>query len=149
MASGLQLFTTLLLVSLFYSVAVTFIVPTLPNMGDNQVQMFVDNGQTNIMTLSQTMQAGVTSTQNVPLLAAGALIFYSANIIVNLMLNFFTAIPQMITILFYAVATIIPGMSSQITAFAFYFQAIVTIIYILSILVFFMGAVTGRGSSGI
>ena len=109
----------------------------------NQVQTYTGaNGTINIVTLASTMQSGVTNQQNVPLLAFGALIFYSANIIVNLMLNFFTAIPQMITILFSALVFLVPGLAQSMGSgsgglgFIALFQAIVTIIYMLAVLVF-------------
>ncbi len=138
--TGLQVFTTFLLVSMFYAVAVTLIVPTLPNSTSNQVVMFQGDSVINIATLSTSLQSGVSGQTNVPLLDFGALIFYSSNIVLNLMLNFFTAIPQMITILFQAFFYIAPISGDTQIVVSGLFQAIITIIYFIAIITFIMGA---------
>lgn len=143
--TGLQIFTSFLLVSIFYAVAVTLIVPILPDVQGYQLVVGTNsNGVISITNLAASMQQGVTNQTNIPLLDFGALIFYSSNIIINLMLNFFTAIPQMITILFTAFFMMFPIAPGLATNFKIFFQAIVTIIYIIAILTFIMGTRTGR-----
>ena len=142
MAEGLQLFTTFLLVQLFYALAVTLIVPTLPDASLNQVVMFTNsNNVIQISTLKSSLETGVTGQSNIPLLEFGAMIFYTSNIIINLMLNFFTAIPQMITALVSAFLYFVPvvpiAMKQSVVMLV---QAILSIIYSIAILTFIMGA---------
>jgi len=148
--TGLQMFTALLLVQLFYALAVTLIVPTLPGISAYQVVAYTNSmGQTTISTAYAAVQGGVTNSQAIPLLAFGALIFYSAQIIINLMINFFTAIPQMITILFTTLFHLLPFANGAITTgFIAMFQVIVSIIYFIAVLTFLMSIVSGRSSSG-
>jgi hypothetical protein len=142
MAEGLQLFTTFLLVQLFYALAVTLIVPTLPDASLNQVVMFTNsNNVIQISTLKSSLETGVTGQSNIPLLEFGAMIFYTSNIIINLMLNFFTAIPQMITALVSAFLYFVPIVPIKMQqSLIMLVQAILSIIYSIAILTFIMGA---------
>jgi hypothetical protein len=145
MASGLQLFATFILVQFFYAAIVTFIIPTVPGVVENQIMTITSNGSImSVAALSTQLQSGVTGQTGIPLLDFGALIFYTSNIILSLMLNFFTAIPQMLTILLTFGLMLIPIDPTLTGNIKVYFMAIVSIIYFIAIFTFIMGARSGR-----
>jgi len=145
--NALQLFTTLLLVQLFWSLGVSLIVPNMPNATANQVVMFTNsNNVIELGTLQSSISQGITDQQNIPLLEVGALVFYSSATILNIMINFFTAIPQMVTLLMTVLFLFIPlGTSLQITLQTWVF-AIVTVLYFVALFTFLMGTRTNLGS---
>lgn len=145
--NALQLFTTLLLVQLFWSLGVSLIVPNMPNATANQVVMFTNsNNVIELSTLQSSVSQGITDQQNIPLLEVGALVFYSSATILNIMINFFTAIPQMVTLLMTVLFLFIPlGVSLQITLQAWVF-GIVTVLYFVALFTFLMGTRTNLGS---
>lgn len=145
--NALQLFTTLLLVQLFWSLGVSLIVPNMPNAAANQVVMFTNSNNTiELGTLQSSISQGITDQQNIPLLEVGALVFYSSATILNIMINFFTAIPQMVTLLMTVLFIFIPlGTSLQITLQAWVF-GIVTVLYFVALFTFLMGTRTNLGS---
>lgn len=143
MGTGLQVFTSLLMVQMFYALAVTLIVAVVPGIAANQIVAFTNNSSViQFTTLASAMQGGVSNQFNIPLLDFGALIFYSTSILLNLMVNFFTAIPQMLSILVQAIFIFIPiDMNLQIIIKGT-FITIMTILYYLYILSFIMSTRT-------
>lgn len=145
----LQIFTTLLVVQIFWSLSVSLIVPYMPNAANNQVVMF--NNSNNIIelgTLQSSIDQGVQDQTNIPLLETGALIFYSSATILNLMVNFFTAIPQMATLLVSVLFTFIPvDTSIAITVKAWVF-GVVGILYAIALFAFITGTRTNLGGGG-
>ena len=145
--NALQLFTTLLLVQLFWSLSVSLVVPYMPNAASNQVVMFNNsNNMIELSTLQTSISSGITDQQNIPLLEVGALVFYSSATILNIMINFFTAIPQMVTLLMTVFFLFIPiPVGLQITLQAWVF-GIVTVLYFIVLFTFLMGTRTNLGS---
>lgn len=144
-STGLQIFTSLLLVQMFYALGVTLLVPLIPGVAANQVLMYsTGDSVVNFTTLSNSLHSGITSQQSIPLLSLGTLIFYSANIILNLMINFFTAIPQMLTIFISGLFLLIPISQTVQLTVKMVFITIVSVIYFIALFSFIMGAVTGR-----
>jgi len=145
--NALQLFTTLLLVQLFWSLGVSLLIPYMPNALDNQVVMFTNsNNVIELGTLQSSVSQGITDQQNIPLLEVGALVFYSSATILNIMINFFTAIPQMVTLLMSVIFLFIPiGYDLQIVLQTWVF-GIVTVLYFIALFTFLMGTRTNLGS---
>jgi len=146
----LQLFTTLLVVQLFWSFSVTLIVPNMPNAETNQVVMFNNaNNIIEINTLQNSLDQGITDQTNIPLLEVGALVFYSSATILSLMINFFTAIPQMVTLLVHVFFLFIPISGSQEIIVKGWIFGIISVLYIISLFSFITGTRTNLGGSGI
>jgi len=146
----LQLFTTLLVVQIFWSLSVSLIVPFMPNATSNQVIMF--NNSANVLelgTLQSSVNTGISDQTSIPLLETGALIYYSSSTILNIMVNFFTAIPQMATLLVSVVFMFIPvDISTSISIKAWVF-GIVGILYAIALFAFITGTRTNLGGGGI
>jgi len=143
MAQFTQLFTYLLIVQMFYAFSITIFVPLLPDIQQQQVIMYTDEqGVLNFATLGSELEGTVSSQSTVPFLELGTLIFYSTNLIINLVLNFITAIPQMITLLLVTLFTFLPLDQTIQTSVKGIFIAMITIIYYLLLILYIMGART-------
>jgi hypothetical protein len=144
-----QLFIVLLTTQLFYALSVTLLVPFFPNATSNQVVMYTNsNNVINFNTLSESMGQGISNQSSLPILDTGALIFYSSGVILSLMVNFFTAIPQMITALLSGFFFFIPinyTLAFTIKSLAFVFT---TILYYLVLFSYITQTRTGGGILG-
>ena len=101
MVSQLDFFKGILIVQLFYAFAITILVYSMPVDSLNYVTAFSDIG-TNSFTLediSDDVQSSFEQQNNIPVIELGALLFYSGNILIDLLVNFVFAIPQMIGLL--------------------------------------------------
>jgi len=146
----LQLFTTLLIVQIFWSLSVSLIVPYMPNATNNQVVMF--NNSNNVIelgTLQSSIDQGISDQTSIPLLETGALIFYSSATILNLMVNFFTAIPQMATLLISVLFIFIPIDYAIVIVVKTWVFAVVGILYAIALFAFITGTRTNLGGGGI
>lgn len=90
-----------LLMMLFYSSAITVYIHSVPTALAGQL---TDYGQIvgweNPETLAAEMQNTVTKQTKIPIVDIGTLALYSGNVFVDFLLNFITAIPQMISFMF-------------------------------------------------
>jgi len=147
----LQLFTTLLIVQIFWSLSVSLIVPVMPNATSNQLVMF--NNSNNVLeidTLQSSIDQGISDQTSIPLLETGALIFYSSATILNIMVNFFTAIPQMATLLVDVVFKFITTDAGLVRLVKEWVFAVIAILYAIALFAFITGSRTNLGSgSGI
>ena len=137
----LQLFTLLLMVQLFWSMGVTLLVPNMPNAASDQVIMFNNsNGIIDIGILQSSVDAGIGDQTNIPLLEVGALVFYSSATIISLMVNFFAAIPQMVTLLISVFFLLVPSDPIMVLNIRTWVAAIVGVLYAIALFTFIAGA---------
>lgn len=88
-------FKIMIVLMLFYSFAITSLTYAIPDGAKNYVTSFSNDDTTNLQTVSDEIQGSLEQQTNIPVIEVGALVFYSGNIIVDLLLNFLYAIPQM------------------------------------------------------
>lgn len=139
MASGLGTFYSLLLVQIFFGVAVTLLVMALPLSG-NQVAWFSNsNGVMNFTTTATTIQSSMENATKIPLLDFGSLVFYSSNILFNLMINVVFAVPEMLSIFLTILFFFIPIDYSLQIVIKTLFIAIVSILYYIVLISFITG----------
>lgn len=135
----------MLTIQIFWAFAVTGIVATLPADQVALVSVYTtQSGTVNIGTITSELNTGITNQFNIPLLDAGALIFYSGNIVLNLVLNFFTAIPQMFTLFISGIFLFIPIDATLQNSVKLFFGGIIFIYYMLGVLNF----ITATRSAG-
>ena len=99
MGNALQIVSVIILVQLFYAFGITLYTHALGEIPDGANYLDVFNDVANADTLESTgtqLQDSISQQTNIPILEAGALVFYSGNIILDLLLNFATALPQML-----------------------------------------------------
>jgi hypothetical protein len=146
MANASSIFYTLMLMQIFFSLGVTMIVAVLPAAQANQIVIFTNsNNLINVATLSTSMVGGVGSQQTIPLIEFGALIFYSTNIFINLVVNFFFAVPQMIIAFVSVLFFFIPISYTLQLIIKTTGIAVVTIVYYYLLLIYIMGLRAPQG----
>ncbi len=97
MVNVVNLLKLIFIMSAVYAFGMTIFVHALPSDTLTQVDPFSNFAQTISLTnLSQQVESNVEQQTNIPLIEVGALIFFSGNIFLDLVLNFVFAIPQMI-----------------------------------------------------
>lgn len=125
MTSTYGIFKVSILVMLFYGFSITLISHLLPDGAKQQANIFItsDNDISNDAIINE-LESGITRQRDVPIIDLGALVFYSGNFLIDLVLNFLFAVPQMITFFFVGLGTII-------NIDAFIFQQLQTILSVL------------------
>lgn len=143
MGNFTQMFVFLLIVQMFYAFSITIFVPLIPEAQQNQIVMYTDEqGVISFSTIGTEITGAVGSQSTIPFADIGALIFYSTSLILNLVVNFFTAIPQMVTWLLVGLFEFIPITDSIQINVKMLFTAMITILYYFLLILFIMGART-------
>lgn len=146
MKNALSIFMIMLIIQLFYASGVTIIAYSLPAELQDYAQPSTSVASNiDIEQVSGDLEDSLQSQLNIPLIDLGALVFYSGNIIVDLLLNFLTALPQLITLVIDTIFQIM-NVDGQYTIFVQTFlTGIVAIYYFLSLIVLVTN-IRGRGS---
>lgn len=130
-------FKTMLTVQLFWAIAVTILLSVTPIATTNQLSLVqYQNGSFDLLEVKSQFEGIMTSQTNIPFVNAGALIFYSGNLILNLMVNFFTFVPQMFTILLSIIALIIPIDPTLLNTLKLFITVFMGIMYVIALLSF-------------
>jgi hypothetical protein len=143
--SYLSFIKALILISAFYSFTVTIIAHTLP---EPPIPLFSEiQRQANNYELSDVAEKirGTYETQtNLPMVEMAAIIFYSGNLLIDLLANFITAIPSMFTLLVEVVFWIVnvPAPIASLIKLVIYVGA--TAIYLATLINILVTLRTGR-----
>jgi len=146
MKNAISIFMVILLVQLFYATGVTVIAYSLPSVTNE----YVDGAETiasgiDIEDVAADLTNSFDNQLNIPVIELGALVFYSGNILVDLLLNFLTALPQLITQVL-SILFMITGVDSQVQNYIqLFLTGMVTIYYFMSLLVLLTN-IRGRGT---
>lgn len=141
----MNLFVTIVIVQLFYSFAITSVSYAMPEDSLNFVSAFSDiANDINLENVSVQVQDSIESQTNIPIIELGALVFYSGNILIDLMLNFAFAIPEMIGLLTNAFLMLL-NVNSYIWALVQLFASVVvTVMYFIGLMNILIGVRSGR-----
>jgi len=134
--TAMDYFKAILLTQLFYSVAVTMILYSLQGtILTIPIQSFTDlSNNININNVTGDVQNTLTRETQFSVVDLGALALFSGNILLDLLVNFAFALPQMITLLINGIIMLI-GIDAQITIYIQTFAtAVVMIMYFISLL---------------
>ncbi len=146
MANFTNIFMWLLITQIFYSLSITIMVPLIPDAQQNQIVMYLsDEGIINFNSLSASVEGAVESQSSIPFLDYGSLIFYSTSIILNLLINFFTAIPQMVLMLISTLFIFLPFDYSIQTTIKMIFFIVINALYYISLLFYITNQRTSSG----
>jgi len=142
----LQLFKAMVMAMLLYSVSINLIIYAIPDDAKEYVTIFNEDGNTamDIETISEQVQGNLQQQTTVPIIDVGALVFYSGNFIIDLMLNFFLAIPQMFGFIIAGISVLF-GIDTYIThSIEIMFFALFGIMYLLGIISLVLNIRSGR-----
>lgn len=147
MASMWDVFKVILVVQLFYAFAITTYTYALPDDTLNHVTSFSDLADNiDLESVSNDVQDSVEDQINIPVVELGALVFYSGNIILDLLLNFFFALPQMVTLFINGFLQLFTNVDSFImNTLEIFLGVLVTVLYFLGALQLLLN-IRGRGS---
>lgn len=134
--SAMEYFKAILLTQLFYSLAITLLVYSLSPVGfDPSIQSF-SNSSSNVdaTEITSEIQDTLTRQTKVSVVDVGALVLFSGNILLDLLLNFTFALPQMITLLIDGTVKLV-GIDAEITGIVQVFAtALIMIMYFIGLL---------------
>jgi len=148
MTGAMTMMKGALMVQLFYAFAITLIVGLLPAEAVVYAQPFQDIGDDiSLKDVSEDVQGSVDDQVSIPLVELGALVFYSGNILIDLILNFFTAIPQMVVLLIQGVTFFLPIPADAMAAFQLFLTVVVGVFYFINVLELLANIRTGRSIS--
>lgn len=129
----------------FYSVSITLITHYLPSDAQVQISSFTNVGAgVNLNDTASQVQGSLDQQLNLPLVEVGALVFYSGNILLDLLLNFVFAIPQMIGLLITGLCNLVNipsfiGMTVQVFA-----SVVLVVLYIIGLIQLVTSVRSGR-----
>jgi len=137
MAQGLEAFKVMITAQIFWSFVFTLLVYTLPGADQGQLALItMHNGTTELATIGDQFESAVTNQTNIPIVEIGALLFYSGNILIDLILNFAFAIPEMFTMLLNILFFVFPIAGNIQTTVELFFLALIGVGYAIGILQF-------------
>jgi len=144
--SAYKYFVWIIVIQLFYSFGVTTLSHAFSLYNINNIYFIeMQNITTDITNITNQIESTTQAQMNIPLIDLGALVFYSGNIIIDLMLNFFFAVPSMFSILtnfFLMFFNLDSFLSAQLKLFVF---SAISILYFMSLLAFILN-IRSRGS---
>jgi hypothetical protein len=98
--SSLNYFKGVILVQLFYAFCITLFVYSLPPDEVPFLQSYSNLSEDISMeTISDDVENTLTQQTQIPVVELGALVLFSGNILIDLLVNFAFALPQMVTLL--------------------------------------------------
>ena len=138
-------FGWIIIIQLIFAFTITMILYALPSDTINYVSNYELEHGADLKDVSQEIQGSVDQQFNLPLIDLGALVFYSGNIIIDLILRFFFAIPEMLSILLGTIFTFVgidPYISGMLQILIW---AIVSALYMINIIRFLLN-IRARGA---
>lgn len=146
MAEGLmKAFQVIIIIQLFYAFSITILAYSMPDNAINYVDSFSDvANDINLDSVTTDLQDSVESSLNIPIIELGALVFYSGNILVDLLLNFAFAIPEMIGLIINGFMFIFNVDSYLFAIVELFTGAIIVALYFIGLISLLLNVRSGR-----
>lgn len=143
--STMEWFKVTLLMMLFYSFAINILVYSMPDEALPYVTGFSDlAGEISLEGVSEDVQDSVEEQTNIPVLELGALVFYSGNILIDLILNFAFAIPEMAGLVLTGILMLLNIDTQIANIMQLFFSVTIMVIYFIGIIQLLTGIRSGR-----
>jgi hypothetical protein len=140
----MEYFKTIVTIMLFYSFCINVITYAMPSDALQYVTSFSDLG--NSITTSDItgeIEDSLSQQTNIPVIDVGSLVFYSGNFLLDLLLNFMFAIPEMIGLLVTAFCMLV-NLDTSLAAYVSIFAAAITsALYLIGAIQFILGIRSG------
>lgn len=136
MAGTFEYFKFIVILQLLFAFSITSIVYVLPDEAKQQIVLFEPVHSPDIDEYAVDVEDTIGKEMNVPLVDMGTLLFFSGNVVVDLMLNTILAIPEMVVILVSGLLYLFPidvYLAVQLKVFIF---AAIAIIYVIMLIAF-------------
>lgn len=146
MANEMDYFKAILLIQLFFSFCITILAYSLPADSINYVDPFSSVAdKINPQNVSNQIESSTRSALKVPVIELGALIFYSGNILIDMMLNFVYAVPEMIGLLLHGFNMLFNIDTTILNSIQIFISVLCTILYFIGIFTLLTN-IRGRGA---
>lgn len=143
--STISLFKTIILVQLFYAFAITILSHGMPADALHYVDPFSSiTDDISLKGVSSDIQGSLEKQTNVPVIELGALVFYSGNLLIDMLLNFAFAIPQMLSMLVNGFMMLFSIDSQLFVVVQLFASAVVMSMYVIGIIQLLTGIRSGR-----
>lgn len=142
-------FKAVLVLQLFYAFVITIlahsIAVTMPG-AIGQVSAFSSvTDDINLVNVSTEIQGSLESQTNIPVIEIGALVFYSGNILLDLLFNFAFAIPEMLGMLVNGILLLFGNLDSFIWVTVQVFASVlVVVMYVVGLIELLASIRSGR-----
>jgi len=145
MAEIMDAFKTILVVMLFYSMSITLLSYAMPSESLKYVDVFSEATESiTLESVSADVQDSLQSQTDIPVIELGSLIFHSGNILIDLILNFVFAIPEMLGLLIHGV-TMLLNIDSYIFVVVELFASVAVLaLYIVGLMQLLVGLRTSQ-----
>lgn len=146
MVDVMAMFKVLLIVQLFYGFGITLSTYTLPSDSLIHVTAFNDiGGETyDMQSIKTQVEEAVEQQTSIPVVELGALVFYSGNILVDLILNFMFAVPSMINLLIGGLMFLISIPTDIMLNVQIFSGVLISVLYFIGVLQLLIGIRSGR-----
>jgi hypothetical protein len=132
------------MVQLFYGFGITLLAYSLPTETVNLINTYEGpRDNLDVEDISETIESNLQSQLNIPIVDIGSLVFFSGNILIDMVINFFTAIPSMLTIAISSFFMFFPVDAFIATQIKLLFWVFAAIIYFIAFLSFIMSLRSG------
>lgn len=143
----LKFIVLVVVIQLFYGVGITLLAYAMPASQTTLLSTYQEPSTDLDMTeISSTIEENIQSQLDIPIVDIGSLVFFSGNVVIDMMLNFFTAIPSMITILISGFFMLFPVDAFIATQIKLLFWVIAAALYFIAFLSFIMNIRAGGRS---
>lgn len=141
----MDLFKVVLIIQLFYAVSITLIAYSIPEDAQDYVTAYSDIASSiNLNSVATDVQDSIDKQTKLPIVELGALVFYSGNILIDLILNFAFAIPQMIGLVISGIRIIFNLDIYVIATVQLFATAVVAVMYFIGVIQLLTGIRSGR-----
>lgn len=145
MESPLKFLVIMLVVQLFFSAGINAFIYALPDSQKVYAYGYSEVGsEISSVNITSQVQKSITRQTNIPILDAGALLFYSGNILLDLFMNFVFAIPEMIALVFQAIMDLFSIDIYLTHIMQIFISTIVMLYYFIAAIQLIIGIRTGK-----
>lgn len=140
-----NIFTTIILVQLFFAMAMTGYTYYVPSDALIPLQQHISFAEkTSFEDIKSSAEKNLEAQTNIPIVELGALVFYSGNILLDFILNFAFALPEMVT-LFISTIFLLVSVPAQVATLIKIFAGVtISVLYFISIVQLLVGIRSGR-----
>jgi len=139
-------FKVILIIMLFYSFSITALAHALP--ADAKHYAFNDFKGDNLPEIEEVgedIESSIQQQTDIPIIELGALVFYSGNILIDLLLNFAFAIPEMVGLVLRGILMLLGGVDVILIGIVQLFVAVALgVMYFLMVMEAITNIRTGR-----
>lgn len=142
-------FVFIIIIQLFYGFSITILSRALVPFSNNiKLPSGIIANYTGMEEIAKETEKALGMQRNIPIIDIGALVYYSGNIVLDMMTNMFFAIPSMATTLITALEIIFAGNSEMFSLLKVFTFTLVSLIYIFMLIKFIL-ALRSRGGIGV